>query len=131
MELKDVLYQMMARNRVASQPTELRIGTVTQVSPLEITINTAMAPLRGGVLYLTAAVVERKIPVLAHTHSTAQGTTGSALDGVACLENGSALPVEDGYILLNRGLAAGDRVLLLRVQSGQKFLVLSRIFEEG
>ena len=38
-------------------------------------------------------------------------------------------PVEGGYIILNRGLEAGDKVLMLRVQNGQKFLVLSRVFE--
>lgn len=32
------------------------------------------------------------------------------------------------YIILNRALEKGDKVLLLRVQNGQKFIVLSRIF---
>ena len=53
----------------------------------------------------------------------------SALSNIACYENGIALPVEKGYIIINRALAAGDKVLLLRVQSGQKFIVLSRVFE--
>ena len=35
---------------------------------------------------------------------------------------------EMGYLLLNRSLAVGDKVLLLRVQSGQKYIVLSRLF---
>ena len=39
--------------------------------------------------------------------------------------------MEDGYIVLNRGLAAGDKVLLLRVMRGQQFVILSRIFERG
>ena len=34
------------------------------------------------------------------------------------------------FYYLNRRLEEGDRVLLLRVQHGQKFIVLSRIFEE-
>ena len=129
MELRDVLYSMMRESQRAGQPTDLRVGTVTSDEPLEISINPAMAPLGRDVLYLTSAVVERKIPALAHTHAVPQGgTTGQALENLACLENGAPLPVEDGYILLNRGLRAGDRVLLLRVQSGQKFIVLSRIF---
>ena len=159
---------MMQENQAASQPAELKIGTVTRTAPLEISINPQMAPLRSGLLYLTSAVVERKIPVLAHSHTT-QGlahshTTGGlghthalngtgtdpALDGsyassealeqdsftssqalteLSCLENGAPLPVRDGYILLNRGLETGDRVLMLRVQHGQKFVVLSRLFE--
>ena len=51
------------------------------------------------------------------------------LDNVVCYENGTALPSEDGYIVLNRALTEGDKVLLLRVQAGQKFIILSRIFE--
>ena len=86
---------------------------------------------------------------LGHTHTSGSGSTGSALGGsyptstslndtytsdsrlgeIAALENGKALPVEDGYILLNRGLAVGDKVLMLQVMGGQKFIVLSRLFD--
>lgn len=161
MELKDVLYQMMQENAAAGQPTDLRVGTVTSEEPLEITINPAMAPLRRRQLYLTEPVVEKKIPVLthkhyistlSHTHTAPGGATGPALEGsylgedslvsegfnailqdqdIVCWENGKELPIEDGFIILNRKLETGDKVLLLRVQSGQKFIVLSRIFEEG
>lgn len=160
MELKDVLYQMMQENAAAGQPTDLRVGTVTSEEPLEITINPAMAPLRRRQLYLTEPVVEKKIPVLthkhyistlSHTHTAPGGATGPALEGsylgedslvsegfnatlqdqdIVCWENGKELPIEDGFIILNRKLETGDKVLLLRVQSGQKFIVLSRIFEE-
>lgn len=160
MELKDVLYQMMQENMAAGQPTDLRVGTVTSEEPLEITINPAMAPLRRRQLYLTEPVVEKKIPVLTHkhyistlthTHTAPGGATGPALEGsylgedslvsegfnailqdqdIVCWENGKELPIEDGFIILNRKLEQGDKVLLLRVQSGQKFIVLSRIFEE-
>lgn len=206
MTLKDVLNQMIQENQAAGQPTDLRIGTVTKADPLEITVNVAAAPLQAGQLYLTEAVVEKKIPVLehshqisglshshtvtglghshstaglehthaveglSHTHTTADGSTGAALDGsytsgsalagsypsdqqltgsypttsalggvtsngalgnVACIEHGVTLPVENGYIILNRALEVGDKVLLLRVLSGQRFLVLSRVFEGG
>ena len=70
MQLCDVLYQMMQESQRAAQPTALRVGTVVQAAPLEISINPAMGPLRREVLYLTAAVVEKKIPVLGHAHET-------------------------------------------------------------
>lgn len=139
MELKDVLQQMMQESQRAGQPTDLRIGTVTRANPLEITISTQMAPLRAPVLLLTEAVVEKKIPVVQHAHTvTVQDTYtggGSAacsteLGNIVCYENGEPLPVEDGYIILNRALAAGDEVILLRVQNGQRFIVLSRVFKE-
>lgn len=171
MELSDVLNQMMRENLRASQPTNLCIGTVTSADPLEITVSTDMGPLKSQVLYLTSAVIEKKIPVLehyhttkgfrhthtmsglSHSHSAAEGDTGPALEGeystsdgleqdaldsdkrlkkteIICYEHGRPLPVKDGFIILNRALEQGDRVLLLRVQNGQKFLILSRVFEQ-
>ena len=169
--------------------SDLVLGTVTSVKPLEVTLRESMAPLPQEVLWRTAAVVEKKIPVLehehitagfrhghtvsglghshgvsglSHTHTAAEGPTGSALGGsfqageglegtyptaeallpdaytsderlghIVCYEDGKPLPAEDGYIVLNRGLAAGDKVLLLRVMRGQQFVILSRIFERG
>ena len=168
MTLSETLYMMMQQNQQAGQPTDLRVGTVTSTDPLEISINTAMAPLRREVLLLTESVVEKKIPVLTHVHSTSGfahthqvstlshshqysgGTTQNALTSsyttqeglsqdtftsdqrlseITCYENGQPLPAEGGYIILNRALAVGDRVLLLRVQNGQGYIILSRVFE--
>ena len=131
MDLYQVMQLMMQKNQQAMQPTDLAIGTVTSASPLEITSNTAMAPLRQSVLYLTENVIEKKIPILQHNHTCPDGTTSNALlqGEIICQEDGSSLPVEGGYIILNRALAVGDKVLLLKVQRGQKFVVLSRVFE--
>lgn len=120
MELKDVLYQMMDQSRQASQPAELKIGTVTATAPLAISINPAMAPIQNSLLYLTSAVVERKLSPLV-----------VGLEDVVCTENGTALPADSTGITINRALQVGDRVLLLRVQNGQKYIVLSRVFEGG
>ena len=136
MELKDILQQLTQESMKSAQLTDLQIGTVTSVSPLEITVSTSMAPLQSGVLYLTVNVVEKKIPVLQHNHVihdtyTGGGTSEDNLmqSSIICYENGTALPVQNGYIILNRALEVGDIVLLLRVQNGQKFVVLSRVME--
>lgn len=160
MSLSQALYQMMQDNQAAGHPTDLRVGTVTKESPLEITINTQSAPLKGPVLILTEPVVEKKIPVLehnhyainlGHTHTCPDGTTSEALTGryltesyslvsegydateqaqdIVCWEHGKKLPIEDGFIILNRKLEVGDKVIMLRVENGQRFIVLSRVFE--
>lgn len=204
MELRDVLYQMMQRNAAAMQPTDLCVGTVVSASPLQVSLSTQTAPLEGAQLILTAAVVEKKIPVLthihemeglshthtlsglghshdttgfahshttgglSHAHTLSEGQTGAALagsyssdeqlagafpsdqqltgtytssgalgdvemegalSGVQCIENGQPLPVEDGYIILNRALETGDIVLLLRVEHGARYVILSRMFK--
>lgn len=148
MELLDALQMISQQSAAALSPAELVIGTVTAADPLEVSIDPAMDTLRAPVLYLTAAVVEKKLPVLRHTHQVAglghshsapEGSTSTNLTGtyetenaladIACTEFGKPLPVEDGYIILNRALAVGDRVLLLQVMHGQKFVILSRVFE--
>lgn len=63
------------------------------------------------------------------TNALGNAESSSALGSVACVENGVTLPVENGYIILNRGLEVGDEVLLLRVSGGQKFIILSRTFK--
>ena len=48
---------------------------------------------------------------------------------IVCWEHGEKLPIEDGFIILNRKLEVGDKVLLWRVLNGQKFVIISRVFE--
>ena len=145
MTLAETLYAMMQENARAGQPTDLRIGTVTAVSPLEISINAQMAPLKAEVLLLTAAVVEKKLTYththsvsdLSHTHTVDGQSSSTALSGtydsgqaegdIVCTENGAALAPG----VINRGLQVGDKVILLRVQSGQRFIVLSRVYGGG
>lgn len=170
MDAVDILHQIAEDSMRGYGLTDLAVGTVVSVKPLQIKVREDMAPLPEETLWLTAAVMEKKIPVLrhkhvtagfrhdhslpdlTHAHSGAEGGTGPALEGVRqtetalnqdaypsddrleniiCYEDGKPLPVKDGYIIFNRALEAGDRVLLLRVLRGQQFIVLSRIFEKG
>lgn len=128
MELIDVIQQIVGRYLKGAALTDLVIGTVTKVSPLEVTEQDVRDPIPERALLLTAAVVEKKIPSLGHSHKVGDTTTDEKLGGVGCQEHGKPLPVRDGYIILNRGLEVGDRVLLLRVLSGQSYLVLSRVY---
>ena len=109
MELLDVLQQITQENNRAMQPTDLVVGTVTQVKPLEITTDNQAAPLRSQVLYLTASVVEKKVTTFAHSHDTTHnhtvtdatimpaGECSTERTGITCDENGQALPT-DGVI---------------------------------
>lgn len=156
MTLLDMLVQISDQSQSANQPTDLEFGTVTAVGPLEITRDSQQAPLKESVLVLTESVIEKKIPILSHKHYTSTLThshggqvqpdlTGSYIsetslvsagynsalqsEDIICYENGEPLPVEDGYIILNKKLEVGDRVVLMKVQKGQRFIVLSRVFE--
>lgn len=159
MELAEVLYLYAQDAMKNGGLTDLTIGTVTSVNPLEITTKVAMAPLREQSLLLTESVVEKKIPILdhkhyiqtlGHNHTCPDGTTTTNLtdsylgevslvsegynpilqtQDIICWEHGKKLPIEGGFIILNRALEVGDKVLLLRVMHGQRFIVLSRVFE--
>lgn len=143
MTLLEVLVDVVNSVNGASQLTDMVIGTVTSVSPLEITIDVSQAAIKSEIIYLTDAVIEKKLSTLSHTHtvsgSTGAGgspshshgvslTTSDALGNTVCTENGVALPYDASGITLNRGLAVGDKVLMLSVQHGQKYVVLSRLF---
>ena len=189
MDIVDILHQISEDAMRSYGLADLAVGTVTSEKPLEVKVREDMAALPEETLWLTVGVIEKKIPVLKHTHITAGfkhdhelpdishehevsglshshsaegGETGGALDGsyqteaglsesfqtetslnhdafesderltdIVCLEDGKELPVKDGYIILNRGLEKGDKVLMLRVCRGQQFIILSRIFERG
>lgn len=146
MELLDALHQIAQQSQGASQPTDMRVGTVVSVSPLEISINGMMAPLKAPVLILTESVIEKKFTSLAHSHETTHtheltdlyndqgvcqpaGNCSTELSGVQGYIDGKAVPSEGGFVIIQPGLKAGDKVLLLRVQNGQKFIVLSKVYE--
>lgn len=158
MELLEMLQLINQSSQQGAGLSDYVAGTVTQADPLEIKVDNMMQPLQAQSLILTEPVIEKKIPVLSHKHyintlthehtcptgTTTTGLTGqyitqgalvssgynAALQGenIVCYENGEALPVKDGYIILNRALEVGDRVIMLRVNGGQRFIVLSRSF---
>lgn len=160
MNLAETLYKMMQDSMKAGQLTDFVSGTVTSENPLEITCDATMQVLKASVLILTEPVMEKKIPVLTHKHyistlththtcptgATSPGLTGQYLgedslvsegasttlqqEDIVCYENGRPLPIEDGYIILNRKLEQDDKVVMLRVNAGQRFIVLSRVFEQ-
>lgn len=90
----------MQENQQAMKPTELAFGTVVSVGPLSILVDNTAEPKPEAGLILTDSVVARS--------AKAQGGSG-------------------GTVVINPGLAAGDRVIMLRVQRGQRYIVLSKV----
>ncbi len=83
----------------ASKPFSLSYGRVEGVSPLRVTLDQKLT-LEGNMLLPVLSMRERTFPVL--------------VDGV---EKTVTVPAR---------LAVGDRVILLRADGGQKFIVLDR-----
>ena len=73
------------------------------IDPLSVQVDMNMPPLPDAAILLTDAVKERVAPV--------QGGEG-------------------GTVMVSEGLKPGDKVLMLRVQRGQQYIILSRISEK-
>ena len=69
------------------------------VSPLRVKIDSSIQSVPSAALLLTDTVRERVVPV--------QGG--------------------EGTVTIREGLKEGDRVLMLKVQNGQQYIILSRI----
>ena len=93
--------QQIVKNYVdAIKMTDKATGTVMKTSPLTIQTDTSLPPVSGNALILTSNVIER----------------------VALVQGGAG-----GTVTVTEGLKVGDKVLLLRVQKGQQFIILSKI----
>ena len=100
----------------ASNPTSLVLGMVVNTEPLKILVDQRMT-LDEDFLILTKHVVDHYVDM------TVQHTTEN--------ENCS-ITHKHGYsgkkkVLLHYGLKQGESVLLIKVQGGQKYIVLDRI----
>lgn len=106
----------------ASKPMNLIFGTVVGVSPLQVSIESRIT-LGASQLFLTSAVRERTVTMtVAHTTDSASGGSGDT--AYASHAHGYTGTKE---FTVHNGLAVGETVILLRMQGGQKFLVLDRV----
>lgn len=121
----------------AGAPTGIYYGTVTSETPLKILVEQKME-LTEEFLVLSGAVRDHKVELTAametedasfptsHTHPCdAQSTVGSA-----SFDSAHRHRLEGRkQVLLHLALRQGEKVILLRMQGGQKFLVLDRLGE--
>ena len=131
------------------QPTDILFGKVIGVEPLEIMIN-QMNIIPADFLVLTNAVQDHSVDMtismqtvednyldanaMAHTHigTTLTGNLGAPIAG-----NTGTTPDFDTThkhdikgrkkITLHYGLKVGESVMLIRLQGGQRYVVLDRV----
>lgn len=94
----------------ASQPVQVHIGTVLSAEPLRVQVDQRFI-LPAAALVVPESLTQYEVD-LSHGHQYAGGTTGEALTEP---------------VVIRRGLAAGDQVLLLRVQGGERYVILDRV----
>lgn len=96
----------------ATQPVEFTFGTVTSVSPLKIQVTPKLV-LGAGNLVLSGAVTKKSIG------GTATGSTETANGHTHSVK----IPVT---VIIDNSLKKGDSVILVRIQGGNKYLVLEK-----
>ena len=94
----------------ASNPVAVLFGNVTKTNPLEVNVDQRFT-IDADFLIVPESLTRLELD-LRHRHSTADGET----------ENALTEPV-----VIRPGLQAGDRVVLLRIQGGQKYVILDKV----
>lgn len=116
----------------ASKPFALTYGVVKKSAPLTICVEQKLE-LGPAQLLLTGAVRERKVDMTV-AHWTEDETRHSHIIHDTYTNGGTAEPTEHKHAYTGRkqftvhtGLQAGEKVLLLRIQGGQRYIVLDRV----
>lgn len=91
-------------------PTDALFGTVINVSPLTIEIDGNTEYYPSSVFIVPESLTDREIDV------EYNGTNTAIPEGLNFT----------GKMTIKNGLKAGDHVILMQVQQGQKFLILDR-----
>lgn len=97
------------------KPASVLFGTVTSISPLQVNVEQRLT-LSGEMLTLTSHVMDYSVEL------DVNWQTGSGGDP------GHSHPVAGTKaVTVKNGLKIGEKVVLLRMQGGQRFLILDRV----
>ena len=109
--------------------TDYCVGTVVAVQPLKIKVtDRIIADEEAGQIILTEAVLEKQLD-LTHLHLVkGDSEESNAHSHPVDLESQNSLITK---ITLTEGLKTGDKVHLLRVDNGQRYVVLGKIREKN
>ena len=105
-----------------SMPSSIFFGTVVNASPLKINIEQKMT-LDSSHLVLTSLVSTFNVD-MSMEHRTENTSGGS---GDASFESHNHEYKGKKQFTVHLGLTKGEKVILLRVQGGQKYIVLDRV----
>ncbi len=109
----------------ASKPAEVCFGRVIGTEPLKIATEQKM-PLGEEQLVLAQRVTEQEACISAE-EIQASYYEGESPDAMKKGDSSRLRAVREMPVTIHNGLAVGDRVLLLRQQGGQKYIVLDRL----
>ncbi|RJX40864.1 DUF2577 domain-containing protein [Paenibacillus pinisoli] len=118
-DLLSLIKQAAAGAVDATSPAAVMFGLITDDNPLEVNVDQRFS-LPADFLIVPESLTRLELP-LYHTHQY----TDTSDSGPATKTTSAALPEEP--VVIRRGLKKGDKVVLLRVQGGQQYLILDRM----
>lgn len=122
-ELLNLIKKASTEAVEAEKPVNVCFGKVTSSSPLKILVDQKIT-LGKAQLVLTRNVTDFKIDVTLHDWKTEDKGGGS---GDPAFETHKHDIVGKKQMTLHHALKNGEEVVLLRMQGGQKYLVLDRV----
>ena len=137
--LLDIMKRAAIDANEASQPTDLRFGTVTSVTPLSVQITNQMT-IPQSLLVLPIHLTDYTVPVTFNWTTETAGDHDHSYSGTDSEEdsysgnvdnNGNhthqVVSDESKTITIHNALKVGDKVALIRKQGGQAFYILDQI----
>ncbi len=106
----------------ASNPVALAVGSVVSVSPLKISLSQQLT-LTEQFLIIPQSLTDYKTKI-----EFTEKTKGANIELNEVNYNGSiTLNATTHEVTIYNGLKAGDKVILLKMQGGQKYLVIDKV----
>lgn len=137
--LIDIMKRAAIDANEASQPTDLRFGTVKTVKPLSIQVTNQML-IPEALLILPSHLTDYTVPVTFnwttetagdHNHSySGSDSRGDSYSGNVDNNGNHTHQIVSGKsktITIHNALKVGDKVVLIRKQGGQAFYILDKI----
>ena len=106
----------------ASEPAGIIYGTVTSVNPLAIFLDQKQT-LDSDFLILTKNVTDHTVEMTVN-HNTDEASGGS---GEKAFESHSHGYTGRKTITVHNGLKVGDKVIMIKQQGGQSYIVLDKV----
>lgn len=117
--LVNLIKQAGAGAVAADNPLAVYVGSVSAINPLAVTVDQRFT-LPEDFLIIPESLTHYEIS-MRHNHSY----TDSSDSGSTTRMTEPALPEEP--LIIRRGLEIGDKLIMLRVQGGQQYVVLDRV----
>ncbi|MTI56163.1 DUF2577 domain-containing protein [Geosporobacter ferrireducens] len=127
MNMIEIMKQAATDAIQQSKPVNVLFGTVQSINPLKIIIDQKL-PLEADDLILTSLVKDRRAKISFDNPDIKNIVKDYSMDDISGTNYKLTFqqPIQN-EITIYDGLKIGERVMLLRIQGGQKYIVLDRV----